>query len=97
MQQFLYQLKPCRADMLENGPSAAEQQLIAAHFSYLQDLVTEGVVFSAGRTLVSDKNAFGLVIFQAADEHQARAIMNDDPAVSSQLMTAQLYPFKVAL
>lgn len=72
MQQFLYQRKPCRADMLESGPSA-------------------------GRTLVSDNNAFGIVIFQAVDEQQSRAIMNADPAVSSQLMTAQLYPFKVAL
>ncbi|MCJ8336848.1 MAG: YciI family protein [Pseudomonadales bacterium] len=72
-------------------------QLIAAHFSYLQHLVTEGVVFSAGRTLEGDKNAFGIVIFQAVDEQQACAIMNADPAVSSQLMTAQLYPFKVAL
>jgi uncharacterized protein YciI len=39
----------------------------------------------------------GLAIFRAESEETARQIMNDDPAVRKNLMTATLYPFKVSL
>jgi uncharacterized protein YciI len=55
-------------------------------------------VLLAGRTLnESDPSQFGVVIFEAASEEEARAVMEADDAVREKIMTAQLFPFSVAL
>jgi uncharacterized protein YciI len=97
MQQFLYKLELVRGDMLQTGPTPAEQSAVAEHFAYLQELTAKGVVILVGRTLTIDKNTMGLAIFQAESEDAARQIMNGDPAVRKGVMTATLFPFKVAL
>lgn len=51
-------------------------------------------VNSAGRTL---EKTFGLVIFEAESEVEARRLMNNDPAVTEGMMTAELFPYHVAL
>ncbi len=40
---------------------------------------------------------FGIAIFEAADEADARAFMEADPAVAAGLMTAEVHPFAVVL
>ncbi len=57
--------------MLAGGPTESEAAIIGQHFQYLERLVAEGVVFMAGRTMVTDERAFGIVIFQAASEAEA--------------------------
>ena len=58
----------------------------------------EGRVILAGRTLnESDPSQFGVVIFEAESEDEARKVMEADDAVKEQIMTAQLFPFSVAL
>jgi uncharacterized protein len=94
--QHLYRVQPTRPDMLESGPTARETAIIEEHFTYLQRLCAEGVVLLAGRTLTDDADAFGIVILQA-EETQARALMEADPAVRDGVMTAVLYPFRIAL
>jgi len=71
--------------------------VVAEHFAYLQDLNGKGVIILVGRTLNTDESTMGLAIFRAESEETARQIMNDDPAVRKNLMTATLYPFKVSL
>ena len=44
-----------------------------------------------------DESTFGNAIFEAEDEATARMIMENDPAVKNGVMTATLYPYKVAL
>ncbi len=97
MPEFLYKLQLVRRDMLRNGPTGAEQAIVAEHFTYLQDLTAKGVVILVGRTLTTDENTMGLAIFRAESEDAARQIMNGDPAVKNGVMTATLYPFKVVL
>lgn len=97
MQEFLYRLQLVRGDMLQTGPTAQEQAVVAEHFAYLQDLTAKGHIILVGRTLTTDENAMGLAIFRAESENEARAIMNNDPAVTKGVMTATLYPFKVVL
>ncbi len=97
MQEFLYRLQLVRGDMLSTGPTEAEQAVVAEHSAYLQGLNAQGVIILVGRTLTTDENTMGLTIFRAESEDAARQIMNGDPAVKKGVMSATLYPFKVAL
>ena len=95
--QFLYRLEPTRIEMLSAGPSDRESSVLAAHFSYLEQLVAQGKVQLAGRTLNRDERCFGLVIFYADSEQAAAELMDNDPAVREGVMTAELFPFRIAL
>lgn len=95
--QYLYKITPSRLGMLTEGPTPREQELVASHFAYLSDLTQRGIVLLAGRTLNADTDTFGIIIFSADDDDQARQIMADDPAVRQGVFHAKLYPYRVAL
>jgi uncharacterized protein YciI len=97
MPHFLYRLHPTRVEMLTEGPTECEVATVGEHFKYLQKLVAEGVVFMAGRTENIGERTFGIVIFQAPTEPAAVALMQNDPAVKQGVMTAKLFPYRVAL
>jgi uncharacterized protein YciI len=97
MPQFLYRLHPVRPEMLSGGMTEREEAIITRHFNYLKKLVGDGVVFMAGRTLTNDERTFGLVVFAAASEPEARDLMLNDPAVKDGVMKAELFPYQVAL
>jgi len=67
------------------------------HFVRFQHAIETGELILAGRTMETGAKAFGIAIFQAADEASARQFMESDPAVVAGLMTAELHPFAVAL
>ena len=94
---FLYKIQPVRPEMLVDGPTPQEEQVIGEHFAYLEDLTRKGVVFLAGRTLTTGHSSFGIVIFSAEDEDGAGKVMHDDPAVQQRVMRAEFYPFRIAL
>ena len=97
MQQWLYQLKPARLEMLTDGPTPEEAETVSRHFAYLQDLTQKGVMILMGRTQNNDESTFGIAIFEAEDESAAQKIMENDPAVMGGVMKATLYPYKIAL
>jgi hypothetical protein len=97
MPQYLYVLRPTRLAMLSDGGTPQEQQIVSDHFAHLQHLTEEGVAILMGRTLNNDERTIGLVIFNAADDDSARAVMQSDPAVIHGVMTAELFPYRVAL
>ena len=97
MKQFLYFLKPTRLGMVTDGPTPEEAETVSRHFDYLTDLTEKGMMILVGRTQNSDESTFGIAIFEAEDESTARTIMENDPAVAGGVMSATLYPYKVAL
>ena len=97
LNQFLYFLKPTRLGMVADGPTPEEAETVSRHFAYLSDLTEKGVMILVGRTQNSDESTFGIAIFEAEDEIAARTIMENDPAVAGGVMSATLYPYKVAL
>ena len=97
IRHFLYRIQPTRPAMLTEGPTAVEADVIDRHFRYLQDLVARGVVLQAGRTTIAGERTFGIVIFRAASEAEATAVMSNDPAVRERVMRAELFPYRVAL
>jgi uncharacterized protein YciI len=94
MPHWLVILKPARPGMPEK-PTEQEESVLAEHFAYLRTALGAGKLVLAGRS--TDKNAVGLVIFEAPDEAAARAFMEFDPAVRHGVMLAELKPYRVAL
>lgn len=74
-----------------------ENRIVGEHFKKLQDLQKAGKLILAGRTTVEESRTMGLIVFEAASEEEARAVMVADPAVSNGIMTAELFPYAVAL
>lgn len=97
MLQFLYRLEPARIEMVTVGPTPEEAAIVSQHFAYLEALTKQGVMLLVGRTQDNSPDTMGLAIFQSESEAQARAIMNNDPAVKNGVMRAKLFPFKIAL
>ena len=82
--------------MLSDGPTDEESSVLTEHARYIEALAMQGVVELAGRTQNTDATAFGIVILNAASETAARQIMLDDPAVKEGVMSASLFPYRVA-
>ena len=95
--QYLYKIQPTRPDMLSEGATDEESEITSQHYYYLKNLRDEGVVVLAGRTLNTDPSSFGIVIINADSEQAAREIMENDPAVSSGVMRAEFFPYRVAV
>ena len=93
---FLYTLRPTRPEMLSEGPTPDEAAAVSAHVSYLMGHADEGRMHLYGRTDTSDERTLGLVVFEAADEAEARALMEADPAVREGVMRAELFPYRIA-
>jgi uncharacterized protein YciI len=96
-EQFLYRIQPTRPAMLSDGAAPDEERIVAEHFAYLKELTEAGIVIHAGRTLNTDESSFGIVIFRATSEEEARKVMENDPAVQQAMMRAQLFPYRIAL
>jgi uncharacterized protein YciI len=97
MQEYLCRIKPTRLKMLTEGPTEREAEIVGQHFSHLQQLVAQGTVLMAGRTLNADEHTFGIVVFLAESEAQAQELVRSDPAVKQGVMHAELFPYRVAL
>lgn len=92
-QTFIYQIKlrnPATADMLNED----EKCIVSDHFEYLKALLDREQLILAGRTAGAE---FGIVIFEAEGEDQARQIMENDPVIKNGLMNGEIYPYRLAL
>lgn len=90
---FVYLLKPNRATLIRDA-SPGEEATLGEHFEYLQTTLSEGRLILAGPC---EDREFGIVIFRAGTAGEALEFMEDDPAVKSGLMTAELHPFRISL
>jgi len=92
---YVYTLHAVRPEMLVSGFTEDELKIISQHSAYLERLAREGIVRFYGRTLTTSLDTFGIVMFKAASEAEARALMHNDPGVKGGVHTAKLYPFRV--
>jgi len=95
--QFIYVLKLIPRLLDQASWTEAEKTIVQIHFERLQSLQEEGKVILAGRTLNMDPTGFGLVILEVDSEEEARQLMKQDPTVKEGMMTAQLFPYRVAV
>lgn len=94
---YLYRIQPTWHEMLIEGATPEEAEIIGEHFTHLDRLTREGVAILVGRTLSTEQDTMGIVIFKARSDEEARALMQADPAVSKGVMSAKLFPFRIAL
>lgn len=76
-----------------------EEEAVGTHFNYLKNLLAEGKLVLAGRTVnmpMTDRD-MGIAILEADSEEEARTIMENDPAVVNGVMKAELFEFSLAL
>jgi uncharacterized protein YciI len=95
--QFIYQLKLLPELLLEENWTERENQIVNEHFQMLESLCDSGKVILAGRTLNMNETGFGLVILEVDSEEEAQYIMSSDPAVKHGIMTATMFPYRIAL
>ncbi len=93
MPVYIYLIHPLRHEFFDK-PTRAEEQAIDAHYEYLKQAVESGRVLLAGPCL---DETFGVVILRAEGDDAARKFMFNDPAVSSNVMVAELHPMKISL
>jgi uncharacterized protein YciI len=95
--QFVYVIEPSRRELVTDpGAWTPEEILISeAHYAYLKSATEEGTVILAGRSL--DGEGPAVVVFEAANEKEARRFVEGDPFISSGLMRGHLHPFRAAL
>ena len=96
MNQYIYKLHLNRPELLTQGPSDEESEILQDHAAYIAKLTNENRVLLAGRTQTTDTDTFGIVIFCAASEDEAKALMANDPAVKNQVMNAKLFPYSIS-
>lgn len=70
---------------------------VGAHWNYLVDLHSKGIVEVVGRTSYEPGNPglMGISVFKADSLQEAESIMNNDPCIVNGVMAAQLHPFSL--
>jgi 8-oxo-dGTP pyrophosphatase MutT (NUDIX family) len=92
---FLVFLRPVRAEMpLE--PTDEESRVVAAHYDYLVSLRDAGKLIVAGPSVVPD-DTIGIGVLDVDDRAEVEALVAEDPAVSSGVMTAEIRPLRIAV
>ncbi|HEX8597457.1 MAG TPA: YciI family protein [Chloroflexia bacterium] len=93
MTEYIYMIKATRAGFTTK-PTAEEMDAIGRHFQYLKGLVAQKKVVMVGPCL---DVAFGIVVYEADTEEEARSIMENDPSVVEGVMSAEMHGFRVSL
>lgn len=57
--QFLYTIRATRQEMITDGPTSKEAQILSEHSEYLEALTKNGTVILYGRTQNNDETTFG--------------------------------------
>lgn len=91
--QFIYFIRPHKENFAETM-TEEEGSIMGTHFLYLQELLKAGKLILAGPETTGK---FGIAIFEAESEDEARDIMMNDPAVKSGIVAPELYPYRVSL
>lgn len=98
MNQYLYRIQPTRMEMLTEGATPRESELVSQHFQYLQGLMAQGSLILAGRTQTTDDpDGMGIIVFNAESDEAAQVVVDNDPAVANGVFRAKLFPYRVAL
>jgi uncharacterized protein YciI len=97
MQEWLYILKVTRLEMLTEKSIEEEDRIVGEHFEHLKRLKEEGITILMGRTTDDDETTMGLVVFRDENEAEARRILESDPAIRNGVMSATLYPYRIAI
>jgi uncharacterized protein YciI len=83
--------------MLTDGATPDEQVLAGRHWAYSQDLLAQGTLIFAGRTLQRDPTTFAFAVIRASSLDAARRVAEGDPAVAGRVFATEVFPFQPML
>ncbi len=92
---FVYRLIPPRPTFAQDMDDH-ERSIMGRHVEYWQKLLSEGRVLLFGPVL-DRTGSWGLGVFEAQSEDEARAIVDSDPAIKSGMARAELGPMVQAV
>jgi uncharacterized protein YciI len=96
-QTYVYVLRLAERLHDDKAWTPTDEKAVGAHFLRLkEDTAARKVVF-AGRTMEPGDKTMGLVVFEAANDAEAKAYAESDPAVSGGVMTVTVHPFALVL
>jgi len=86
-------IKPFKENFAETM-NEEEARIMSFHFEYLKTLLESKRLVLAGPETTGK---FGLVVFEADSEDEAKTLMHNDPAVKSGIVSAELFPYRISL
>ena len=79
----------------DNDWTEKDNQIVDAHFKRLQQDYDAGKIVHVGRTLNPYDDGFGVVIYKAKNDEEAKKYMSEDPAIKENIMTATYQEYKI--
>jgi uncharacterized protein len=92
-QHFFVRLIPPRPTFPFDMTSE-ERALMMEHVTYTHEKFAAGKVLIFGPVMARE-GAFGMAVFEVADEAELRGIMEGDPTVRAGLNTFELHPMRI--
>jgi uncharacterized protein YciI len=92
--EFAYIARPAFDRRFLAAAGERERAVFERHGAWLEERYSSGQVRFAGRCF---DGPFALVVLNAADEDEARRLMEEDPSIRAGVQSAELYPFRVFL
>ena len=89
MSLFLFRLEPPRADFAQTM-TAEEQEAMAGHMDYWQQLMADGKVLVYG-PVADPEGVWGMGVLRAADRAEGLAIGERDPSVVAGINTFEVF------
>ena len=93
MSEWLCLIRPPRPTFMDDA-TPEEEQAMRDHFAYLTSLLDAGRLILAGPSL---DPPFGIIVFEAESEEEARRLVEGDPSVAAGVQTPELHPFRASL
>lgn len=91
MLQFIGLARPKKENFVQNLTDE-EKAIFAQHFAYVERLHIEEKLVISGACL---DGAFGMIIYRAETEEEARAMFENDPLTKSGITNTEFHPFRV--
>lgn len=92
-QHFFVKLIPPRPTF-PMDMTAEEKLLMQEHVHYTREKFAEGKVLIYG-PVMAPTGAFGMAVFEAADEAEVRGILQNDPTVRAGLNRFEIHPMRI--
>jgi uncharacterized protein YciI len=89
MTLFLFRLNPPRADFAQTM-TAEEQDAMAGHMGYWQQLLAEGKVLVYG-PVADPEGVWGMGVLRAADRAEVLMIGERDPSIAAGINTFEVF------
>jgi uncharacterized protein YciI len=96
MSYFVYKLVPPRPTFGVGDMTEPEADIMGDHAAYWSQHLADGTVIVFG-PVADPAGNWGLAVIETDTEADALALRDADPAVTSGLATAEIYPMPVAV